>query len=83
MLNRMQTMYRDPDGATKPIQYLDSLCDQIPVHIAFGEKADVMYVLHAFGVTTCLPEIDNRQTAARPGSVDWREEAEFRVRRED
>ncbi len=35
-------MYRDVEGATKPIKYLDALCRKIPVHIAFGEKADIM-----------------------------------------
>ncbi|KAI0695718.1 hypothetical protein BC835DRAFT_1272887 [Cytidiella melzeri] len=36
------TMYRDPLGATKPVQYLGRICGQIPVHIAFGERADVV-----------------------------------------
>ncbi|PSR72600.1 hypothetical protein PHLCEN_2v11524 [Hermanssonia centrifuga] len=36
------TMYRDVEGATKPIKYLDALCRKIPVHIAFGERADII-----------------------------------------
>ncbi|KAG1817522.1 Alpha/beta hydrolase fold-1 [Suillus subaureus] len=31
-----QTMYREPDGATKPVQDLDKICPRIPVSIVFG-----------------------------------------------
>lgn len=37
-----KAMYEDPDGAVKPIEHLDAICSQIPVHIAFGEKKGVM-----------------------------------------
>ncbi|KAG2122542.1 hypothetical protein BD769DRAFT_1629204 [Suillus cothurnatus] len=30
------TMYREPDGATKPVQDLDKICPRIPVSIVFG-----------------------------------------------
>ncbi|KAJ3525179.1 hypothetical protein NM688_g8444 [Phlebia brevispora] len=36
------TMYRDPDGATKPIPYLRRTCTTIPVHVAFGKKSDII-----------------------------------------
>lgn len=31
-----QTMYRDKDGATAPVQDLNVICHQIPVHLIFG-----------------------------------------------
>ena len=37
-------MYRDAEGATKPIQYLGRICSSIPVYIGFGGNADVMCV---------------------------------------
>ena len=35
-------MYRDPEGAFKPIAQLDVVCRQIPVHIVFGDRSNVM-----------------------------------------
>ncbi|KAG2064661.1 alpha/beta-hydrolase [Suillus decipiens] len=32
------TMYREPDGATKPVQDLDKICPHIPVSIVFGSN---------------------------------------------
>jgi hypothetical protein len=40
---RFQTMYREPDGATKPVQDLDKVCSRIPVSIVFGSDNDYMY----------------------------------------
>ncbi|KAG2751062.1 alpha/beta-hydrolase [Suillus brevipes Sb2] len=34
------TMYREPDGATKPVQDLDKVCSHIPVSIVFGSDND-------------------------------------------
>ncbi|KAG2153451.1 Alpha/beta hydrolase fold-1 [Suillus bovinus] len=31
-------MYREPDGATKPVQDLDKICPRIPVSIVFGDN---------------------------------------------
>ncbi|KAF7790759.1 hypothetical protein EIP86_001716 [Pleurotus ostreatoroseus] len=42
ILDLYVTMYRDPDGATKPIPDLRRACSRIPVHIAFGKKSDIM-----------------------------------------
>ncbi|KAG0699761.1 Alpha/beta hydrolase family-domain-containing protein [Suillus ampliporus] len=36
------TMYREPDGATKPMQDLDNVCLRIPVSIVFGGDIDYM-----------------------------------------
>jgi len=36
-------MYREPDGATKPVQDLDKVCARIPVSIMFGGENDYMY----------------------------------------
>ena len=38
-----QTMYKEPDGATKPVQDLDKVCARIPVSIIFGGENDYMY----------------------------------------
>ncbi|KAG1732029.1 Alpha/beta hydrolase fold-1 [Suillus paluster] len=34
------TMYREPDGATKPVRDLDKVCLRIPVSIVFGGEND-------------------------------------------
>lgn len=34
------TMYREPDGATKPVQDLDKVCSRMPVSIVFGSDND-------------------------------------------
>ena len=39
-----QTMYRDPDGATKFIPDLNKACACIPVHIIFGAVNDYMSI---------------------------------------
>lgn len=36
-------MYRDGDGATAPIQDLNVICTQIPVHIILGTIPDLVY----------------------------------------
>ncbi|KAI0337319.1 alpha/beta-hydrolase [Trametopsis cervina] len=36
------TMYTDPDGATKPVDILTRLCTQLPVHVAFGRRDDII-----------------------------------------
>ncbi|KAF7291785.1 Abhydrolase domain-containing protein mpaH [Mycena chlorophos] len=33
-------MYRDPDGATKPVETLNRICPTMPVHVILGEIAD-------------------------------------------
>ncbi|KIP03336.1 hypothetical protein PHLGIDRAFT_77771 [Phlebiopsis gigantea 11061_1 CR5-6] len=37
-----RTMYRDAEGAFKPIAQLDAVCRQMPVHIVFGDRSDVI-----------------------------------------
>ncbi|EGO30149.1 hypothetical protein SERLADRAFT_341696, partial [Serpula lacrymans var. lacrymans S7.9] len=37
------TMYRDADGATKPVAVLDEFCTRIPVHVIFGAVNDFVY----------------------------------------
>ncbi|KAG2035293.1 Alpha/beta hydrolase fold-1 [Suillus americanus] len=36
------TMYREPDGATKPVQDLDKICPRIPVSIVFGSDSEYL-----------------------------------------
>jgi len=40
----LQLMYRDKDGASAPVQDLNVICTQIPVHVIFGENPDYLYV---------------------------------------
>lgn len=40
-----QTMYREPDGATRPVQDLDKICPRIPVSIVFGNNNEYMYAV--------------------------------------
>lgn len=47
MILDFQTMYREPEGATKPVQDLDKICSRIPVSIVFGEENDYMYAVQA------------------------------------
>ncbi|KAF9653902.1 hypothetical protein BDM02DRAFT_3216155 [Thelephora ganbajun] len=35
-------MYRDKDGATAPVQDLNAICSQVPVHVIFGENPDYL-----------------------------------------
>lgn len=37
-------MYRDPEGATKPVESLDVACREKPVHLVLGGINDFMYV---------------------------------------
>ncbi|KAI0092904.1 Alpha/beta hydrolase fold-1 [Irpex rosettiformis] len=54
------TMYSDEDGAIKPMQYLNKLCSQFPVHIAFGEEANVV----PKGAREALVNVSGRQFAS-------------------
>ena len=40
ILTHLQAMYRDPDGATKPVETLKRLCRTYPVHLILGGVAD-------------------------------------------
>ena len=37
-------MYKDVEGPTKPVEDLNKICHQIPVHLILGEVDDLMYV---------------------------------------
>lgn len=39
-----QAMYRDEDGATKPMEDLNRVCADRPVHLILGSVHDFMYV---------------------------------------
>jgi hypothetical protein len=45
-------MYRDPEGATKPVESLNVACREKPVHIILGGIADFMYVFFDDAVDT-------------------------------
>ena len=47
MILDFQTMYREPEGATKPVQDLDKICSRIPVSIVFGGENDYLYAVQA------------------------------------
>jgi hypothetical protein len=47
MILDFQTMYREPEGATKPVQDLDKTCSRIPVSIVFGGENDYLYAVQA------------------------------------
>ena len=38
----LQAMYRDVDGPTKPVEDLNKICHQIPIHLILGEVDDLM-----------------------------------------
>ena len=37
-------MYRDIEGPTKPVEDLNKICHQIPIHLILGQVDDLMYV---------------------------------------
>ena len=37
-------MYRDIEGPTKPVEDLNKICHQIPIHLILGKVDDLMYV---------------------------------------
>ena len=76
-------MYRDVDGPIKPVEDLNKICHQIPIHLILGKVDDLMYVnvfLYLYGylqngrfscVRLCLLRITgfSRETMTQPSLV--------------